>query len=395
MPQTEIEKPDILYVFGGERAQGAEIVIERLMAYNSDNVNAHLILSPGKFANDLLSNPKPYKVSTFDGLKKLNRNDSGSIIFYLKALKNFFTVSYFVYKYIRENKIKLIHANTIVPAAYLIPLVVYSRLFLRSIKWCWSDHDMKYFSQLDTSQSNLCAKLYHKTLVVSCAVKNKYHNQNKIKVLYNGLNINYFKPDEYNRNQFRQKNNLHGDVIVIAIAASIVADKGQLGLIEVFNTLSSNFTNIRLVLAGGFAANKPDYCTKVKQAIGNRPNIILLNFVNDMVSFYNGCDIIVNNSNNYRSESFGTTIYEAMACEKLVVAANTGGSPEIISHNVDGYLFEAENKNALQQTLQHIILNYNSLQSFRQAAREKVKQQFDIRIMAKNYNLIIRQMLAA
>jgi L-malate glycosyltransferase len=39
-------------------------------------------------------------------------------------------------------------------------------------------------------------------------------------------------------------------------------------------------------------------------------------------------------------ESFGLAALEAMACEVPVVATQVGGIPEVITHGVDGYLFE-------------------------------------------------------
>ena len=40
------------------------------------------------------------------------------------------------------------------------------------------------------------------------------------------------------------------------------------------------------------------------------------------------------------SESFGLAALEAMACEVPVIATDVGGLPEVVTHGVDGYLFE-------------------------------------------------------
>jgi L-malate glycosyltransferase len=42
-------------------------------------------------------------------------------------------------------------------------------------------------------------------------------------------------------------------------------------------------------------------------------------------------------------ESFGLAALEAMACEVPVIATNVGGVPEVIEHNVDGFLVEPGN----------------------------------------------------
>lgn len=50
-------------------------------------------------------------------------------------------------------------------------------------------------------------------------------------------------------------------------------------------------------------------------------------------------------------EAFGISIVEAMAHKKLCVASHSGGIPEIISDDEDGFLFETANVDSLVQTL--------------------------------------------
>jgi glycosyltransferase involved in cell wall biosynthesis len=380
---------EVLYVFGGEKAQGAEIVIERLMNYNVGNVNAHLFISPGKFADNLTASNKPYKITLQNNLRKLNRSKTSKIMFYIKALVNYVTVPYAAYKYIKANNISIIHANTIVPASYLLPLIVFSKILLPGRKWLWSDHDMKYFSKLDHLLSKWCVRFYDRTLTVSSAVKEKYSANSKIVVLYNGLDMNIFKPNEQLRNSFRTKLNIDVSTKVFGIAASICPGKGQLPLIEALNKLSQLYPNTILLVAGSFADDDQYYNEQMRVAMASNPKIIHLGFVENMLAFYNGCDFIISNSDLKRSESLGTTIYEAMSCEKVVIASKTGGSPEIITNKVDGYLFYADNLPALQNALEYAFNNSPANDSIAVAARNKVAERFDIYGMINNYNKIL------
>ncbi len=385
-------KRNILYIFGGEKAQGAEIVIERLMLHNEASVQAHLILAPGKFAAGLMESGKPYRITLLNQLKKLNRSSTSSFEFLLRAGKNFFAVSYHVFKYIKKHQITVVHSNTTVPASYLIPLILYSRLFMPAMRWCWSDHDLNYYSKIDAVSSKLCVRLYDITLVVSEAVKRKYKPNRKIKVLYNGLDIQKFKPNPIARAEFRGKNALDEHMVVVGIAASITPDKGQQTLIKAFSELSGTYKNTRLLLAGGYAADTPLYNEAVRVAVKNNSSVTYLGYVDNMIEFYNGCDVIVNNSNSIRSESLGTSIYEAMACGKILVAAATGGTPEIITSEKDGFLFETDNVQDLQKTLSYIFTNYSTLDHVKSAAIVKVIEKFNVLTMIKNYNNLLTQL---
>ncbi|WP_428331688.1 glycosyltransferase family 4 protein [Mucilaginibacter sp.] len=379
----------ILYVFGGEKAQGAEIVLERMMAFNVNLVDAHLFISPGRFASDIIASGKSYKISLLKALKKLNRSKNGRLKSLFNAMSNYIFLSYQVHRYLKINDIKIIHANTIMPASYLIPVIAYSRIFYRSRKWIWSDHDITYYSRFEHQLSKICAKVYDFTLAVSKPVKKKYRENPKVFVLYNGLDISLFKADPAKRADFREFHGLPENCLILGMPAVVHERKGQLKLIECFKVIAKPSLNVILLFAGGFEEATPDYSEAFFTAIAENAQIRHIGFINDMVSFYNGCDIIISNSNLKDSEPLGTTIYEAMACEKIVVASATGGTPEIINNQIDGFLFTPDSSPALVQTLKAVIDDFNSLDYVRKAARKKVKVKFNVQIMAKTYNELI------
>jgi glycosyltransferase involved in cell wall biosynthesis len=379
----------ILYVFSGEQASGAEIVIETLMSKNMENVSPHLFISPGRFAQKLLAENKPYNIRLVNELRKLNRSKNGKFQFYLKALKNYFTISSKAIKYIKQNEIKIVHANTIVPASYLLPAVLFSKIFSPTVKWVWSDHDMVYFKKIDHFFSGLCCKLYDKTLVVSNAVKAKYGSRPKVEVLYNGLDTEYFKPDYNARFEFRKQWGIKEQTIVFAIAGIISPRKRQLELMEAFSKVKNHAIDIHLFVAGDFGPDDLQYNEKVKDLLNKLPNIRYIGHIDNMVRLYNGCDVIVNNSSAKGSEPFGATIYEGMSCETVVMAANTGGLPELVDNKINGFLFAPDNEEALVKMINYIIDNYNTLDARKKEARKKVENKFGFATIVTQYNQLI------
>ncbi len=381
----------VLYVFCGELASGAEIVMETLMASNTLYVESHLFISPGKFAEKLLGLQKPYPIVIVPQLSKLNRSTTGKVAFYMKALTNYVSISYKTIKYVYKNNIDVVHANTVVPAAYLIPAVIFSKIFRPKTKWLWTDHDLKYF-KVDQFFSNIAYKLYDKTIAVSKAVNAKYGNKPKVELLYNVLDTDIFKPNSGQRQAFRQKWNVNGETLLFAIAGIISPRKGQLELMKAFCEASKTSFQIQLLLAGNFGPDYPDYNTEVRELADKLPNVKYVGHIDNMIEFYNGCDVIINNSSANGSEPFGATIYEAMSCEKIVAAANTGGLPELIDDGQNGFLFEPDNLLSLENQIKNITVNFDHLDEIKKAAREKVKRTFGCKIITDEYNKILKSL---
>ncbi len=77
------------------------------------------------------------------------------------------------------------------------------------------------------------------------------------------------------------------------------------------------------------------------------------------------------------SESFGVAIVEAQACEVPVVVSNTGGLPEVVSHNESGIVVESENKSEAAQAILQLIKDPNLRKAMGKAGRKRVSAFYD------------------
>lgn len=91
-------------------------------------------------------------------------------------------------------------------------------------------------------------------------------------------------------------------------------------------------------------------------------------------NYFNMLDILVNISDY---ESFGVSVIEAMACEKPVVATNTGGLKEIIENSNFGSLVEVGNVEQTANEIDIYILDESLKRKVGIAAREKVIQKYN------------------
>lgn len=95
---------------------------------------------------------------------------------------------------------------------------------------------------------------------------------------------------------------------------------------------------------------------------------------NQIPTYFNMLDVLVNISDY---ESFGVSVIEAMACEKPVIATNTGGLKEIIENSTFGSLVEVGNIEQTANELEKYLLDENLKQTVGIAARKKVIEKYN------------------
>jgi glycosyltransferase involved in cell wall biosynthesis len=88
-----------------------------------------------------------------------------------------------------------------------------------------------------------------------------------------------------------------------------------------------------------------------------------------LLGFYSDCDILVLPS---RTEGWGLSLMEAMACKKPVVASRVGGIPELVRDGTDGLLVEAGDVAGLSQAILRLLKDPDLRVRMGGAGRERV-----------------------
>jgi len=143
------------------------------------------------------------------------------------------------------------------------------------------------------------------------------------------------------------------------ILGQIAPSKNQLEALEAVRILKEKGKLVHLTMAGNVVNDQ--YRNKMLAFIKEHhleQQVHLLDYTNDPFALLRNADVYLMCS---RMEAFGRVSVEALKLGVPVIAANSGGSPEIVTDGVNGYLYEPGNATSLADKLEQFTV---SLQDF-------------------------------
>jgi sugar transferase (PEP-CTERM/EpsH1 system associated) len=196
----------------------------------------------------------------------------------------------------------------------------------------------------------------------------------KVKLIYNGIDLQRFKP------VLRKS----GDTFNVVTVGRMVAVKDQLTLIKAVEEMLVQRPrlrgNLKLTIVGD-----GDLMPSLQAYIGEhelQDCVRMMGACNDVPSVLNSVDVFVLPS---LSEGIALTILEAMASGLPVIATRVGGNPELVEDEINGMLVPSQSPGSLAAG----ILRYFDEPGLRlvhgQAGRRKAEQQFSVVAMTENY----------
>ncbi len=176
----------------------------------------------------------------------------------------------------------------------------------------------------------------------------------------------------------------------VVLAARLLWDKGIAEYVDAARQLRAKGLCIDFLLAGepdpGNPAAVPHAVLLAWQAEGL---IELLGQVDDMAALFASAHIAVLPS--YR-EGLPKSLIEAAACAVPLIASDVPGCREVVMHEQTGLLVPMKDAAALAQAIERLHLEPDLALQLGQAARERVAQEFDERIVIRKTLAVYREL---
>jgi glycosyltransferase involved in cell wall biosynthesis len=161
--------------------------------------------------------------------------------------------------------------------------------------------------------------------------------------------------------------------ITVGMVARFAPWKGQLVALRAFASADLP-TGSRLVMIGSAMFGEQEYVDEVRREIrhlGLEDVVEIRGFVEDVFGALSEMDILVHAS--LSPEPFGQVIVEGLAAGVPVIATRDGGPSEILTHGVDGLLYEPGDVRGLAELLQRLSAEPKLREQLRDRGRRRAR----------------------
>jgi glycosyltransferase involved in cell wall biosynthesis len=203
-----------------------------------------------------------------------------------------------------------------------------------------------------------------------------WHENSRFAVVYNGVNIDKFLPNESGQS-VRNEFGIDCGKIVIGHVGRFHNAKNHENIIKVFARLKAENDDVHLMLVGeGDLRWKVD---RMIQEYGLEGDVSIVGLRKDVHRMLNAMDIFFFPS---LYEGFPNALLEAMACELPVIASNISEIVEIMPEEFYRYLFNPYDVEGFVDALKPLLLNKHTRKKIGSQARIWVEQRFSIKASA-------------
>ncbi|GEM_PF-3046148 len=294
---------------------------------------------------------------------------------------------YDIAKIIKEHDINVVHAHMPVPFAADMTALVCR---IKKIPFILTYHANTLFK--GKSLTDLIALLYlpwqnltldsaKKIIFVFSHISSKFEKwRHKIQTIPPGVDLYKFLNTPYPFNTH--------NILFISPLSRAYPSKGVNVLLQAVKYLKSQINDFKAYIVG--TGNLEAYYKKYVRDCKLEKCVVFLGKLKhqDMPALYQRSNVLVVPS--LKSEGSPTVIIEAMASGRPVIGTKTGGIPELIVNNYNGYVIEPSNAKSLSDKIKELLVNPATAALMGRRGRTMAEQKYSWDMIAKQYEDLIQ-----
>ncbi len=216
------------------------------------------------------------------------------------------------------------------------------------------DYEVLKNADVITAVSNSCIQ----------EIKSFIGDKKQIYLLGNGVDTEYFKPDE---RIDREQN-------IVLFTGRLDSRKGIVDLITSAKYVCKTYPDVRFIITG--KGSNEEYIKKHILNLNLNNNITLTGYVtkNELLRLYQSSTIYVLPS---YYEGLPTTLLEAMSCGLPSIATNIDSISEVITNGKTGILVPPNNPKALCTSIRELLEDKQKREDLGNCCRKYVKKNYD------------------
>ena len=200
-------------------------------------------------------------------------------------------------------------------------------------------------------------------------------NEKKIHVIYNGVDVEKFKPRP-NKEELRREFGLEEDKRIVLFVGRLYHRKGLEILLNSIPPVLKEFSKVKFVISGTGFKQKELSLRKLAKELEIEEEVTFLGYVPDekLPRLYSASDIFVLPATY---ENFPFAILEAQSTGLPVISTKVGGIPEFLVDNKNGFIIDPGNSNQLTQKLLMLLQDPKLAKNMGNKGRKLIEEKLD------------------
>ena len=218
-----------------------------------------------------------------------------------------------------------------------------------------------------------------------CAIENKVCKSEKIKVIYNGIDIDEYEEKKKKFTLTREELGIPEDAYIIGTVGRLTEQKAPDTFIEAAKKIKSKCPNAFFVMVGD--GELKDKVNEIIKGSNLENSVLITGWVDEPMEYIELFDQAMLLS---RWEGFGLVLPEYMVARKPIIATEVDAIPNLISNNENGMLVGMDAIEEVAVTSEVLINDTDKSELMIKRADNIVRDKFNIKRVIEEFEVLFK-----